>query len=126
MNCHRTLAIKTHVFVLIYLARFQESPKKTFFPVFPGLISKHISKRNNIKAKEHLGKGEEYQSKGGGSGKVSWMFKMYKILIWLLEEALKNLLFFYSPSLHHKFLVTATYSFHVDAMHPRQDFHTVL
>lgn len=85
MNCHKTLAITTHVFVLIYLVRSQETAERN-----GSLISKHISKRNIMKAKEHLGKGEEYQSGGGGSGKVSWMFKTYKILIWLSEETLKN------------------------------------
>lgn len=38
------------------------------------------------------------------------------------RRSLKKLRAFYSSSLHHKFLVTATYSFHVDAMHPRQVF----
>lgn len=49
--------------MLIYLARSQETAERN-----GSLISEHISKRNIMKAKEHLGKDEEDQSGGGDVG----------------------------------------------------------
>lgn len=49
------MQLRHMLFMLIYLARSQETAERS-----GSLISEHISKRNIMKAKEHLGKGEEY------------------------------------------------------------------